>query len=86
MKHSFKTQDWSSLHSAVHKMIPSLSIMGIHNDYVDMAKKIQEYATTQEQTEGIQDLVMQLGTVCTQACIELEVEFDRMKRLSGVFL
>jgi CheY-like chemotaxis protein len=86
MKHSFKTQDWSLLHAAVHKMIPSLSIMGIHNDYVDMAKKIQEYATTLEQSEGIQDLVMQLGTVCTQACSELEEEFDRIKKLTGVFL
>jgi hypothetical protein len=60
--------------------------MGIHNDYVDMAKKIQEYATTLEQSEGIQDLVMQLGTVCTQACSELEEEFDRIKKLTGVFL
>jgi CheY-like chemotaxis protein len=79
MKQSFKNQDWNSLHAAVHKMIPSFSIMGIHNDFENMAKKVQEYASTQKQTEGIHDMVLQLGTVCTQACLELEEEFNRIK-------
>jgi hypothetical protein len=79
MKKSFKDHDWNSLHAAVHKMIPSFSIMGISHDFEDMAKKVQEYASTQQQTEGIHDLVLQLGTVCTQACKELEEEFTRIK-------
>ena len=82
MQKSFKNHDWNLLHAAVHKMIPSFSIMGIHNDFENMAKKVQEYATTQEQSEGIQDLVLQLGTVCTQACVELEVEYNKIKKLS----
>jgi hypothetical protein len=60
-------------------MIPSFSIMGISIDFENMAKKVQEYASTQKQTDGIQDLVLQLGTVCTQACIELDEEFNRIK-------
>lgn len=79
MKQSFEDQDWNSLHSAVHKMIPSFSIMGINTDFETMAKKIQEYASTRQQADGIQDLVFQLEIVCAQACKELTVEFNAIK-------
>jgi CheY-like chemotaxis protein len=79
MKQSLQEQDWNSLHAAVHKMIPSFSIMGISTDFENMAKKVQECASTQQQTDGINDLVLQLGNVCTQACKELEEEFNRIK-------
>ncbi|MDO9186524.1 MAG: ATP-binding protein [Bacteroidia bacterium] len=79
MKQSLLDQDWSSLRAAVHKMIPSFSIMGISTDFENMAKKVQEYSSIQEQTHEIHDLVMQLESVCLQACIELEEEFNTIK-------
>ncbi len=79
MKKSLKEKDWDSLYAAVHKMIPSFSIMGISLHFELMAKKVQEYAGTQQQTAGIHDLVLQLENVCTQACIELEEEFNTIK-------
>ncbi len=79
MKQSFQDKNWNSLHSAVHKMIPSFAIMGISIDFENMAKKIQEYARNQQQTDAIDDLILKLGTVCTQACKELEVEYTRLK-------
>jgi len=79
MKQGFKDKDWQVLYGAVHKMIPSFSIMGISTDFENMAKKVQEYASNQQQTEGILDLVLQLETVCVQACKELEEEFNLMK-------
>ncbi len=79
MKQGFKDQDWQVLYGAVHKMIPSFSIMGISTDFENMAKKVQEYASNQQQTEGILDLVLQLETVCVKACKELEEEFNLMK-------
>ena len=79
MKQSLHDKDWNALHAAVHKMIPSFAIMGISVDFENMAKKVQEYASTQQQTDGISDLVLQLENVCTQACIELEEEFDTIK-------
>jgi len=72
MKQSFQVQNWPALHAAVHKMIPSFSIVGINPDFENMAKKIQEYAHAELQNETIHDLVFQLETVCTQACQELE--------------
>ena len=44
-----------------------------------MAKKVQEYASTQQQTDGIPDMVLQLENICAQACNELEEEFNRIK-------
>jgi PAS domain S-box-containing protein len=79
MKKSLYNKDWNSLYAAVHKMIPSFSIMGISIDFENMAKKVQEYASAQQQTDGIHDLVMQLENICTQACMELEEEFNTIK-------
>lgn len=79
MKRSLYDKDWGSLYSAIHKMIPSFSIMGISIDFENMAKKVQEFARTQQQTDSMPDLVLQLETVCTQACEELKEEFNRIK-------
>jgi len=79
MKKSWREKDWSSLYAAVHKMIPSFAIVGINTDYENMAKKIQEFAKDQQQTDGISELVQQLDDVCTQACVELEAEYTIIK-------
>ena len=79
MKKSWKEKDWTSLYAAVHKIIPSFAIMGINVDYENMAKKVQDFAKNQQQSEGISDLVMQIDTVCTQACVELEAEYKNIK-------
>jgi len=79
MKKSFREKDWGSLHATVHKMIPSFSIMGISTDFENMAKKIQDYANTQQFADGIPDMLLQLENVCTQACKELTEEFNSIK-------
>jgi PAS domain S-box-containing protein len=79
MNKSYKDQDWSKLYSAVHKMIPSFTIMGISTDYEKMAREIQEYASCRQKSKVISELLFQLSNVCTQACTELKVEFDRIK-------
>lgn len=78
MNQGLKNKDWNSLHAAVHKMIPSFAIMGISSDFENMARKVQEFAGAQKQLSGIQDMVLQLGKICNQACEELQVEFNRI--------
>jgi PAS domain S-box-containing protein len=80
MKKSMKEKDWKMLYASVHKMIPSFSIMGITTNYEDMAKRIQTYAGTQEQTDEIPELIMQLEGVCMQACEELTIELNMIKK------
>lgn len=79
IKLSLNDQDWKSLYSSVHKLIPSFSIMGIHQNYENMAKAIQEYASSRERTDGILDMVLQLEEVCNKACKELEEELIKIK-------
>jgi PAS domain S-box-containing protein len=79
MNEGVKEKNWNLLKSAVHKMIPSFSIMGIHNDFEKMARQIQEFVNHQEQEETIHSLVKQLSDVCFQACSELEEEFNLLK-------
>ena len=79
MKQGLREKDWNLLYSAVHKMIPSFSIMGINSDFEDMAKKVQEYASNQQHSEGIPEMVLQLEEVCEQACVELTEEYDTFK-------
>ncbi|MBK5203092.1 MAG: PAS domain S-box protein [Prolixibacteraceae bacterium] len=79
MKKGMHEKDWNSLYSAVHKMIPSFSIMGVNSDFEDMAKKVQEYASNPKHSEGIPEMVLQLENVCEQACVELTEEYDTLK-------
>ncbi len=71
MKQSLLDNDWGLLYSAAHKMIPSFSIMGIDSHYENLAKKIQEYAKSRQQTDGIYNLVLQLEKMSDDVCHEL---------------
>ena len=79
MKKGLQEKDWKTLHAAVHKMIPSFSIVGINVDFENLAKKVQEFAGTEQQTDEIPEMVLQLEKVCTQACIELKEDFNTIK-------
>lgn len=83
MKLGFQNSDWQLLKSAVHKMIPSFSIMGIHTDFENIAKEIQEFASQQELTSPISDMVTKLENVCLQACKELEEELNKFKKIEN---
>src|SRR5664280_1597237 len=73
MKQCLFTKDWNLLSTTVHKLIPSFSIVGISSDFENMARKVQEYAGTQQQIDKIHNLVTQLESICNQACMELEL-------------
>jgi PAS domain S-box-containing protein len=79
LKMSFQEGDWNLLQTTAHKMIPSFSIMGISEDFENMARKIQEYAIMHQQSDGIYDLVLQIEQVCVRACNELKEEYEKIK-------
>ena len=82
MKKALQNEDWESLHASVHKMIPSFAIMGMSVDFENMARKVQDYVGMLQHTDSINKMVVQLSDVCTQACEELEIEFNRIKKLN----
>ena len=79
MKSSFENRDWETLNKAVHKIIPSFSIMGMDIGFEKMAKKIQEYATAMQNSPEISSLVMELEAVLLQSCEELIEELHLIK-------
>ena len=54
--------------------------MGMSTDFVNMAKNVQNYASTQQHEDGIHDMILQLENICTQACKELEIELTSIKK------
>jgi PAS domain S-box-containing protein len=79
LQQSLTDKDWDLLHAAIHKIIPSFSIVGIHSDFENMSKKIQELVVTQLQHNDIEAMILQISTVCIQACKELELELQTIK-------
>ena len=79
MKQSWEDKDWLLLSTAIHKIIPSFSVMGISPDFENMAKRIQEFANVQQLSGQIEEMIIQLDAICMQACKELEVEYEIIK-------
>ncbi|MEK7720213.1 MAG: CheR family methyltransferase [Bacteroidota bacterium] len=79
MKQSLQDQDWNLLHKAVHKLIPSFAIMGISSNFENIARKIQENAGIQQNTDELPELVKQVEKVCMQACEELKEAYRSIK-------
>jgi CheY-like chemotaxis protein len=76
MKESLQRREWNDLKSIAHKTIPSFLIVGINTEYENMARKIQDYAATQQNTEELPGLVSQLTDILTKACKELEESLE----------
>ncbi|WP_462251125.1 PAS domain-containing protein, partial [Ferruginibacter sp.] len=83
IKQSLAGKNWELLQSAVHKMIPSFSIVGMNPDFTAMAKKIQQYSIAPEVNDEVHDLVLQLEKACGQACIEMEEAYNSIKNTNS---
>lgn len=83
MVEAAKAGSWKTLQSIAHKLIPSFSIVGINTRYEEVARRLQEYARTGEKQEEIQDSVQILYRVLSQACEELEIELDKIKKVAS---
>jgi len=79
IKQGWTDKNWELLNAAIHKIIPSFLIMGINSEYEMMARKVQEFAMSQKQIEGIHEMVLQIEKICVQACSELEEEIKNHK-------
>lgn len=83
MKSSLHTRDWPSLRASAHKIIPSFNIIGLDRKHQETAKKIQEYAVNMEFTAETKAMILHLETICNDAYEELEIELNRLKKLTN---
>jgi CheY-like chemotaxis protein len=75
IKKSWLKKDLDTLKSAIHKLIPSFSIVGIDKKYEDIARKIENDATAYE----MENWLLELENVCIQAIEELKIELNNLK-------
>jgi CheY-like chemotaxis protein len=80
LKQGLAEKNWNSVYGAIHKMIPSFSIMGMNKDIEAMSLKIQEYASSGNHPEEIELLIGKVDIACAQACIELKEELKLIER------
>jgi signal transduction histidine kinase/CheY-like chemotaxis protein len=75
MRQGLKHKNWTVLASAVHKLIPSFSIMGISNEFENMAKKIQELSHSCEaaETEIIEHMPLTIIQLNTNLLFNMEI-------------
>jgi PAS domain S-box-containing protein len=83
MKTSLEKLDAETLKSAVHKMIPSFSIMGIEERAGIVAKEIQEVKGMKSDYGRIRDLVLELEAICLLASRELTQELITIQELKN---
>jgi len=79
LKTKFAGKRLGSLYAAVHKMIPSFLSWACIRIW-EHGKKNSGYASTKQNLDKVPKLVLQLETICLQACKELEIEFDLLKK------
>ncbi|MBP7477643.1 MAG: PAS domain S-box protein [Chitinophagales bacterium] len=79
MNKAYEDRDWTTLHAAAHKMIPSFSIVGIDERYECKAKEIQELASTHQDSKELKPLIIAVQEVCEQACKELMEIYTKLK-------
>ena len=83
MNESLRAQDWQMLYSIVHKIIPSLSIIGMDGSYIEMTKKLQENARNAQNTDEIVKSAGMLDHLLTEACEELQIELTDINNIKS---
>jgi PAS domain S-box-containing protein len=78
MKKSSMDRNWSELQNSILKLLPSFAIMGVKNEFEDLARKIMQHANLGIETAEIPGLVKQLEDGLLLACEELEGEYNLM--------
>ncbi len=78
MKESSKAANWQGVYAAVHKIIPSFSMMGFDKKYEELAIQIQTHAREEIKTDELPNMIIQIDTVCNAGFVELEEELGRL--------
>ena len=71
--------DWSSLHINVHKIKPTLHLIGLPQDTIVAANQIEASATAEENLDLIPNQLIKLEKALSQAYKELEAELQIIK-------
>jgi reverse gyrase len=71
--------DWNSLLSKIHYIKPTLELIGLSEDIILVATKIETYAEETENLDLIPKQLVKLKKALSEACAELEEELLLIK-------
>jgi CheY-like chemotaxis protein len=74
MKDAFQEKDLGQLTAAVHKMIPSFSVMGMKTECESVARGVLELAQLDNGSEKLSNLILRLENICNRTCEDLKKE------------
>jgi len=73
---SYIQKDFETLKTSIHKLIPSFSIVGINDEYSELAKKIGSNITSNQ----LKNWIQKLENACNQAIQELKTELKNLNK------
>ncbi|MGV3632390.1 MAG: hypothetical protein ACO1O6_14380 [Bacteroidota bacterium] len=79
IKQSISDKNGDVLKATIHKMIPSLNIMGVDPGYERLARKVQEYDYSKGFTPEIEDMALKLEETFVKICLELEHIYEELQ-------
>ena len=76
ISNSYHQKDYETLKATIHKLIPSFSIVGIDDEYLELAKKMECNSTSPQLKEDIH----KLENRCNEAIEELKTELKNLNK------
>jgi PAS domain S-box-containing protein len=73
---SYNEKDFDTLKASIHKLLPSFSIVGIDDKYLELAKKIESNIKSSQ----LKNWIKKLENACNQAIEELKTELKNLKK------
>ncbi|MCE3296125.1 MAG: hybrid sensor histidine kinase/response regulator [Crocinitomicaceae bacterium] len=80
IRQSLADKNGELLKATIHKMIPSLNIMGVDPGYERLARKVQEYDYSKGFTSEVEDMALKLEQIFTGICVELQQVFEELQK------
>lgn len=79
MSAALQKEDWAGLGALAHSLVPSFAMIGMNEAYEEMARKIQDYSSSQEKIQLIPELVSKVQGACHLAINELQYELQTLE-------
>ena len=73
---SYNEKNFDTLKASIHKLLPSFSIVGIDDKYLELAKKIENNINSSQ----LKNWIKKLENACNQAIEELKTELKNLKK------
>jgi PAS domain S-box-containing protein len=84
LKKSLKEMDWHNMNLTSTKIAASFAMVGIKQEYEELALLIQKKATTEQGLDAIRELVEKLDSVCALSCMDCEREIKSLQMTAQI--